>query len=347
MSRRLLWRPPASRTSVALLLAAVLLLGPLLGCGGRAVPVQRAMPVQRAEIMMDTLVSVKGYGEQALAQKAVDAAFEAMKRVDACASFHRADSELSRLNRDRHLVPSDLFAEILQTADTAWKRGDGYFDPTFAVLYQAYGFYNKQPRLPERAERLSCLDRMGWGRTVTLGETGASLASGALIDLGGIAGGVAVTKAALAMRNAGCKAFFIDDGGDLWMEGAKPDGTPWTVAVKDPRTTSTFLATVQTTHPTAVSTSGNYERFVEIDGRRYGHIMDPVSGLPADHFVSVTVVASSPGDADFLSTLLFALPPEQARARAVRDTIPVLILDASGTVWLSPSGESWFRDVLR
>ena len=242
---------------------------------------------------MDTVVSVSAYGPADVASEAIGRAFEAMRRIDALASFHRADSALHRFNAQRSLVPSPELAAIFRQASASAALSGGVFDPTFAVLHRIYGFYDQKGRLPSDDEIARTLPLIGWSRMVVEREGAFTLASGALVDLGGIAGGFAVEAAAQAMRTASCTAFFIDDGGDLWMEGRKPNGRPWRVAVLDPRTNGT-LAVIESEQPVAISTSGDYERFVEVDGRRYGHIMDPRTGRPPTYHRSVTVIASTP-----------------------------------------------------
>lgn len=301
-------------------------------------------PLKRAELLMDTLVSAAVYAPPDQASAGMHAAFEQMRLLDEMASFHKPTSQLAQLNCDHRLVPTASFALLLEAASQAAHLSSGVFDPSFAVLHRAYGFYDKKGRVPDASEVASLLPSIGWGNQVASINGEIQLASGALLDLGGIAGGFAITAAIAAFHSASCSSFFIDDGGDLWMEGPKPNGEPWRIGVRDPRTDG-FLARIETRIPTAISTSGDYERFVEVDGKRYGHIMVPATGRPADFYRSVTVVASTPVQADILSTTLFAMHPEHAREFCVRTGLPALFLPASGTTWMSPAGQSWFQDV--
>ncbi len=345
--------PPTGTTpgsGKALTIGAFLIAGGLFLWAFGLLPPPAAGPAVETRIMMDTLVTLKVWPGSRLPNP-LGAAFQAMEQVDRLASFHRPDSELSLLNlRGRH-QPGPWFAELLRQADEAVRRTGGYFDPTFSVLQRAYGFYDQRGRIPSAAELQDCLSRVGWARLVSLAPDPAraggllvSLASGTQIDLGGIAGGFAIERAADVLREAGCPAFFIDDGGDLWMEGTKPDGQPWRVAVRDPRDGGT-LAYIESVQPVAISTSGDYERFLMVGTRRINHIFDPRTGEPADHFRSVTVVASSPLLADIWSTALFAMSPAEARAVADRENLPTLFLPATGPVWMSAAGPAWFDRV--
>ena len=102
-------------------------------------------------------------------------------------------------------------------------------------------------------------------------------------------------------------------------------------------------AVIESNEAVAVSTSGNYERYVEVDGMRLGHIMDPFTGKPAGHYQSVTVVASNPVDADVFSTAIYAMPENKALEWAAERKIPVLILTADNRIIINQAGEKWFR----
>ncbi|MBF0405758.1 MAG: FAD:protein FMN transferase [Candidatus Riflebacteria bacterium] len=293
--------------------------------------------------MMDTVVSIQAYYEGEAFMSAVDAAFERMREVETMFSFHKPESELSILNQKGCIFPSASFSELIEFASKTVSMSKGRFDPSFAVFHRAYGFYNGKPRLPSDSELADLMNFTGWGKVLSFDNSDSSLkiASGALLDLGGIAGGFAVTVAADELRKRGCKVFFIDDGGDLYMEGIKPDGSPWKVGVSDPRNNG-IMATIETVSPLAVSTSGDYERFVEVDGKKYHHIFDVETGKPTSWYTSVTVVASEPRDADVLSTWLFTLPPAEAEAVCREKSIPALFLTASGSLWQSSTAAKYF-----
>jgi thiamine biosynthesis lipoprotein len=300
--------------------------------------------------MMNTLVTIKVYAEASQGKAFIEKGFAVFDEIEKISSFHLEQSETAALNRAGRLKPSSIMLELLSLSQKAYKHTEGYFDPTFAVLQKAYGFYTpeKNGRIPADDELMALLKHTGFVDKVKIpGADGfATIASDALVDFGGIAGGFAVQKAAEALRNAGCKGFLIDDAGDIWFEGRKPDGSPWRIAVRDPRAgASEALALIESFEAAAVSTSGNYERFVEVDGRRLGHIMDPFTGKPADHFQSVTVVASNPVDADVFSTALYAMPEKKALEWSDANNLPVLILTADNRIIINQAGEKWFKAV--
>jgi len=296
-----------------------------------------------SRMLMDTVISIKAW--PADSSEAVARAFDEFATVEKKASFHIAESELSQLNNTGTLDLHASSSELLQIGVDFYHRTEGYFDPSFALLQKAYGFYDENGRLPSD-EEISQILATGCGleRVLARDDERWLLAPGSLLDFGGLAGGYAIEKAKIALRAASCSAFLIDDAGDIWFEGQKPDGKPWRIAVRDPRD-NTALAYVESHQPMAVSTSGDYERFIIIDGRKHGHIMNPLTGRPVDYYSSVTVVASDALTADALSTAVFAMPPETAFAWVDTQNLPVLFLTATGSIHLSQAGQAVFTGV--
>jgi thiamine biosynthesis lipoprotein len=249
------------------------------------------------------------------------------------------------LNQSGSLASTSLLGPLLELSVDYFKRSGGYFDPSFARLQQAYGFYSDAGRLPGEEEVTRLLhDNCGLDRVFRREDNDFTLASGSLLDLGGIAGGYAIEKAAHVLRTANCTGFLIDDAGDIWFEGKKPDNSPWRIAVRDPRDNGT-LALIESKNPLAISTSGDYERFIIVEGNRYGHIMNPYTGRPVDYYSSVTIIASEPVAADALSTAVFAMPPEIAFKWVEERNLAALFLTSTGTIHLSSAGRNYFSQV--
>lgn len=297
-------------------------------------------PFAESRMLMDTLISIKAWPENSNA--AVAMAFAEFAAVEKLASFHIADSELSLLNLTGRLPVTASLSELLQISQDFRQKTRGFFDPSFALLQKAYGFYAGQGRLPgsEELQRLLA-NGCGLEKVLSRNDKDWLLASGSLVDLGGIAGGFAIEKARKILLAAGCSAFLIDDAGDIWFEGQKPDGKPWRIMVRDPRDNGA-LAYVESFQPLAISTSGDYERYITVDGRKYGHIMNPFTGRPVDYYSSVTVVASDAIAADALSTAVFVMPPEVAFAWVDKQNLAVLFLTASATIHVSQAGQNVF-----
>ena len=272
------------RMLTAVLTAALAL--SLTACGGGE---QQEMGETRTVYTMDTVMNLTAYGENASA--ALDAAEETLRTLDAKLDRHDETSTVSALNRDGTVEDAEL-AQLTDIAQTIGALSGGAFDPTVAPVMDAWDFTGDAPRVPSDEAQL---------------------------DLGGIAKGYAGDAVRTVLAEFGVTSAVIDLGGDVGLLGAKPDGSDWRVAVKDPADPSKFLG-VLTAADTFVVTSGIYERGFEENGVRYHHIIDPKTGKPAESgLVSVTVVCGDGAWADALSTACFVLG--EAGSLALRDTL--------------------------
>jgi thiamine biosynthesis lipoprotein len=164
------------------------------------------------------------------------------------------------------------------------------------------------------------------------------------VDFGGAAKGLGLDRAAAALRGeAGVEAAIISAGSTTIAMGSKPDETPWKIGIEDPRDPETVIAVVESAGDVIVSTSGDYQRYFEDDGTRYHHILDPTSGMPAPGTRSLTVVGTTSGlDSDILSTALFVMGPERARAYAEREGLGLYVIDDEGRTLVTPGPDASF-----
>ena len=301
--------------------------------------------------LMNTAYTIKVYGIKGYL--GMQAAFKKIDEVEKQTSFYKESSGLYTLNKTgkyeynfNNKYKRDLLREIAIQGKFMCENTNGYFDPSFAALHEIYGFHTpeKTGRLPNEKELADTLLKCGYSKVLNINEQNLTIASGSMIDFGGIVGGFSIIYAREILKAAGCKAFLIDDAGDIWFEGEKPDKSPWKVAVRDPRDGGN-LALIESKTPLAISTSGDYERYVVVDGKRYGHIMDPKTGKPADYYDSVTVVTLDPIQSDVLSTALFAMPPEKAYKWAEDKNVAALFLEKNGKITVTPRGKLYFSNI--
>lgn len=272
------------------------------------------------------------------AKRALVAAFMEMERVEDLLSSHLPTSEVSIINREaaQHPVPvqEETFA-ILQRAVGYSTRLDGLFDITIGPLTSLWGFNGDgEIAIPEHAHLESAQSLVDL-KHVDLNRSDTTVSfqkTGMRIDLGGIAKGYAVDRAVATLQEHGVANFLLNAGGDLYVAGEKQPGQAWKVGVKHPRQQDTLLATLAAKDQ-AVATSGDYERFTEIGGQRYHHILDPRSGYPATQSQSATVFASTVEEADVLATYLF-ITGELAQHHAF------IRVTADGEVQSSPTLEA-------
>jgi thiamine biosynthesis lipoprotein len=227
------------------------------------------------------------------AHSAADAAIADVRRIEAKYSRYQDDSLTTRINRAAGGAPVVIDAEtagLIAYADRCFTQSGGLFDITSGVLRRAWDFRRQPPVLPEDAALAAALARIGWAdvewdeRTIRLPRVGME------IDFGGIGKEYAADRMATILIDHGIAHGLVNLGGDVRAVGAQSNGAPWRVGIRHPREAGRTIASVELADG-AVATSGDYERFFEIDGRRYSHILDPRTGMPVAYWQSVSVVA--------------------------------------------------------
>ena len=308
----------ACRSAAARLLVAILLLA-AAGCA-REKPAPPPQSVQW--LCMGTTAAVSApAGQSARVQRLRETVGTAFAEIERDLSIFLTNSVLNAVNAaagDPTPVPVNIHvAAVLRHALDVAKAGGGAFDPTVGPLMALWGFRSGSvTQAPAAAAIAETLERVGW-RHVRLDLTDPAAPTAALarpgmrLDLGGIAKGYAVDLAYDRLRAASETDFLINLGGNLRAHGVPGAGrTGWGIGVRDPFHGDSILGTVQLREGEATATSGNYERFVVLDGVRYAHIIDPRSGRPVTGVAGVTVIAPTAMQADALSTTLFVLGPE-------------------------------------
>ncbi len=294
------------------LLLALFLAAGQLGCSRTG-----EQQVTRTRFLMDTQVTVTLYGvDERKADTITKEAFAEMERLEGIFSRHIEGSDMDRINRAAGLEWTEVSPEVilvLQKALEFSRLTEGAFDPTVAPLLELWGFGEEEDeRLPSAAEIEEALLLVGYEK-VEIDEEGYRVflaEEGMRLDLGGIAKGFIVDRGQQVIEEWGVKGSFVNAGGDINISGSKPDGEQWKVAVQDPREPQKWVAILHLDQG-SVATSGDYQRFFEVDGERYHHIIDPESGWPALGVTNATVLASDTLTADALSTVVFVLGTER------------------------------------
>jgi thiamine biosynthesis lipoprotein len=276
--------------------------------------------VQRGVHAMGTVFecTVAAAGNRAPAEAALEAVFEEIRRVEALMTVHRKESPLSKVNAESGdeavPVPEELLFLIAESKKIS-ELTQGKFDISFGAVGRLWDFTSDRPRLPDPSELKRSLPLVDYrlidvnfeAHTVRLSQKGMR------IGLGAIAKGYAVDRAAQLLKSKGFENFIVYGGGDLLVSGNK-GGRPWRVGIQNPRDRARYFAKLELERGGAVVTSGDYEKFFELGGKRYHHIIDPATGYPAAHTVSVTVVSDSAARADAFATGIFVLGPEKGMA---------------------------------
>jgi thiamine biosynthesis lipoprotein len=276
------------------------------------------------------------------------AAFGAFERVNQVMNEWRPDSELSAVNRkagDGELVaiPEDLCAALRRGVKGAEQTG-GLFDPTWAALRGMWRFgTDLTPALPDPAElkkrcELISYKALEFAPAADGEEPGCRVRlrrAGMQLGLGGLAKGWGVDEAVKKLRGLGYKDFFVQAGGDFYAAGKKA-GRPWKVGIRDPRGEPGSVFAVLEVSDAAFSTSGDYENFFVLEGKRYHHIIDPRTCYPATASRSATVLAPSAVDAEVLTKSVFILGGKEGLALAEKMGASAVVVTEDNKVMVSP-----------
>ncbi len=258
-------------------------------------------------------IRLEGADEAALAA-AAQLAIDEVQRIERTYSRYRADSIVSRVNAaagsGELIAVDDETRALLDFAGHLHSLSDGLFDITSGVLRRVWDF--RAARLPEPAALAACLPLIGWQQVhwregcIGLPQAGMEL------DFGGFGKEYAADRAMSVLAAAGQRHGFVNLGGDIRVLGPRADGSAWRFGIAHPRaptdvdavgaSAAATIASVELAEG-ALATSGDYERFFELDGQRYCHILDPRSGWPARSWASVSVTAPACVAAGALSTI--------------------------------------------
>ena len=267
--------------------------------------------------------------EEGRARTAAAVAFERIAALDAMMSDYRPDSELRRLEgsaRQWTPVSPDLL-EVLTTAVSVARATDGAFDPTVGPLVALWREARRTGKRPAPAALEAARALVGWRHIEIDRATGAVRLDkeGMRLDLGGIAKGYILQQALRAMRMKGSGRVLIESGGDIVVGSGPPGLQGWRVDA--PGADDTFRRRASQLTNAALATSGPGEQFVEIDGTRYSHIVDPRTGLGMTNQVTARVIARDAAVADALATALTVVGPQGAQA--ILDKFPDIVISLS------------------
>lgn len=257
-----------------------------------------------------TVVSEEGRGRRLVAE-----AFREMERLEAVLSERRSDSEVSALNRMAGKEAVRMGPEALELIKRSLyfsQESHGAFDITWAALRHVWDFSQRPPSVPAKKEIKDLLRLVDY-RKVIIDESSSTVflkEKGMEIGLGGIAKGYIVGKAAAFLRANGAQGGLINAGGNMEAWGRKENGDAWTIGIQHPREGERLLGVLKITEG-SISTSGDYERYFIVEGKRYHHIINPRTGFPSEGCEAVTVLCSNPTDADAVSTAAFILGPKK------------------------------------
>jgi thiamine biosynthesis lipoprotein len=334
--------------------AAITLLAVGLGCrsevgtsndrerAGESVSEAQDPLLSRTRPLMSTVFQIQVDSPPDNAENVIRQAFEEIERLETVLSEWREGSDVSKVNGLAGKKPVKVSSDALRVVDAGmdvsqWSRGA--FDLSWAALWGLYDFRPDSIKIPSPdaiKPRLKLIDYRNIRvskkyKTVYLKKRGMA------IGTGGIAKGYALDQAGAILRGGGVEDYMIFGGGQVQVHG-KREGRPWRVGIQHPRDPSSYFAALESTGA-SFSTSGDYEHAVfDGSGKRWHHIIDTDTGLPADKSLSVTIMTSEGIYADALSTAAFVLGPVKALKMLNRIAYPAeaVIVGADCKVYMTP-----------
>lgn len=274
-----------------------------------------------------------GAPDEATARAWFRCALDEIDRIEIKYSRYRSDSLISRINAAAGGDSVDCDEEtlaLLEVADALHRQSGGRFDLSSGVWRRIWNFRDPTAPVPTEAQRAALASLVDWSRVERRGLQVRLGAAGMELDLGGIGKEYAVDRCAVLLMQAGAQHALINLAGDLRAIGAKPDGRPWQVGIQHPDRPGTVMAELPL-EDGALATSGDYERCLWHEGRRYGHLLDARSGWPVQHWRSISVRAPSAVLAGGLSTVAM-LMEEDGLGLLQQAGVDFLAVDAHGQV---------------
>jgi FAD:protein FMN transferase len=244
----------------------------------------------------------------------IDLAVQEIKRIEMMISSWDPNSQTSMINENAGIQPVKVDKELFDLIERAIKISaltSGAFDITYASMDRIWKYDGSMSALPSKEEVQQSVDKVGF-QNIVLDKENTTVflkLKGMRIGFGAIGKGYAADKAKALLESKGVKAGIINASGDLNAWGIQPNGKDWMVAITNPLNKAKAFAWLPVVN-NAVVTSGNYEKFILLDGIRYSHIIDPRTGYPARGLVSVSIFTQSAELADALATAVFVMGEE-------------------------------------
>jgi len=252
--------------------------------------------------------------DKTTAQAYIDTAVHEIYRIEKLISSWKPDSQTSAINKNAGIKPvkvdKELF-ELIKRSKAISQLTDGAFDISFAAIEHIFSFDGKHTTWPSQKLIDASVKNIGY-QNIILNEKEQSVflrQEGMRIGFGAIGKGYAADKAKALLKAKGVKAGIINASGDMNAWGTQPDGSAWKIAITNPLDKTKNFGLFDLNRQSVV-TSGNYEKFIWIDGERYAHIIDPRTGLPTKGILSVSIFAPKAELADALATSLFVMGDE-------------------------------------
>lgn len=266
---------------------------------------------------------------EAEAREQADRAMNEVHRIEHKYSRYQTETIVSRINAEAGkdwVECDDETVSLLNYADVLYENSDGLFDITSGVLRRVWNF--KEAIVPTQSQLDEVLPLIGWNMVERNNHDIRLPQAGMQIDFGGYGKEYAADRAAAVLEGMGVTHGYVNLGGDMRVLGPKLDGQPWVMGIQNPRDKNDVFASIPIERG-ALATSGDYERYFEIDGKRYCHVFNPKTGWPVTYWQSVSVLAPMAVTAGSITSI--AMLKEEAGLTFLQDSnLAYLGIDQQG-----------------
>ena len=281
--------------------------------------------IKRSRILLGTVVEIQVRDiDRKKAKTAIENSFQEIKRIDDLFSTYNKNSPVWKLNHNQDTlinVNPEIFS-LMVLCDSIYNLTYGSFDASLNKLLTTWGFDGDDPSLPADDKLVSARLNSGWNNILLLEENSFKRSAGTELNFGAVAKGHAVDKAVNILIKLEINSALVNAGGEM-----KTIGDDWIIGIRHPRLLNQIIEKINP-REMSIATSGDYEKYFELDGKRYHHILNHKTGYPADSLTSVTVLNKSCTIADALATAVFVLG--QAKGLKLIENLPeteVMIID--------------------
>ncbi|MDK2586128.1 FAD:protein FMN transferase [Romboutsia sedimentorum] len=266
-------------------------------------------PITRTELMMGTVIKVTLYENES--QKILDKVFKRISEIENLVSINKNGTELDKLNENAGIQKvklSETSYDIIKKGLEYSKLSNGGYDISIGPLVKLWSIGLPEAKVPTKEEVKDTINYVGYSKIQMNDSTHEAFLTqkGMMLDLGSIAKGYATDEVARILKEENVNRAIVDLGGNIYALGSKEENEKWNIGIQDPfDSRGNVVGSIEVSDKSVV-TSGVYERFIEKDGVKYHHILNPKTGYPyKTEIAGVSIVAQKSIDADALSTLIF------------------------------------------
>jgi len=295
--------------------------------------------IKRTQILLGTIVEIQVIDDdEKKAENAITQAFNEIKRIDELFSTFKESSPIWKINNSSDSVfqiDTEIY-NLFLLCDSVSKISENAFDVSLDNLSKVWGFYTNNPSVPSKSMIDSSLELSGWDNVTILTENKISRKKKVGFNFGAIAKGYAVDKAIEILKNYRISQALVNAGGEV-----KAFGRKWKVGIQHPREPKQIIEVVIISD-NSIATSGDYEQYFEVDGKRYHHIINPETGYPSTGIQSVSIINKSNAFADALATAVFVLGVDKGLklVESINNT-EAMIVDEKGEIFYSKNFGSY------